>query len=316
MPFASTTRDRTCPRAIAPLLLAVALTACPPERKSPAAEAESSTRGSASSRPRRGLPDAARCDQLKLEYELSRLGSDRCERDDECSLELRGGLYTGLDGCLRMSRRGFDAAPSDRIAERWLTSGCASTLCPPLRSSAACRGGVCREKPPPPIAEDWRRVDVQEKLTLFLPPEIVEAPRASFCGNGPAVRAFHGPGLDVRVEYGYELGYLPLSDERQLEEPLPFRAVARRKKTIGPYEATVLSFQAPDVNSKATAPDGSWPRYRLVRALSVENIEALPQTGLLGVGVGTGPVALAVWIEGERARDDVAERIFDTVAFW
>jgi hypothetical protein len=300
------------------LTAAAVTTACSRDRRGPTVEAETSSHDAGlagSTRPARRLPDAARCDALKLKYEQARLGSDRCERDDECSLELRGRFYTALDGCLRMSRRDFDGAPADRIAEEWLHAGCAGEfqLCPVIRSSAACRGGVCKEKPPPPIGEDWARVDVQETLTIFLPPELVEVPHASFCGNGPAVRTFHGPGLDVRVEFGHELSHAYLLD-KEIEGPLPPRVIARTKKAIGTHEATLLDVQVPDINSKATAPDGTWPRYRFVRALLVQNVDALPRGGLLGVG--TGPVGLSISIEGERARDEVAARIFETLSFW
>jgi hypothetical protein len=298
------------------LVLAVAAADCSGERPVPAAEAEASSRAGAS-RPGpagRRLADAARCEALKLRYEQARVGSDRCERDDECTLELRGRFYTGLDGCFRLSRRSFDGAPADRIAEEWLEAGCASSfdLCPEVRSTAACRAGVCRERPPSPIGEDWSRVDVYERATLFLPPDFVEVPYKSMCGTGPDVRAFQGPGLEVRVEYGQDLSYSDLL-EKPDPEPLPRRVTARSKKTIGAYGATLVDVLTPDINSTAKAPDGSWPRWIPVRALLVLDVGAPPLPSLRS---GSGPVGLSIVIQGDRARHEVASRIFETLSFW
>lgn len=270
-----------------------------------------------SGRPGGRLPDAVGCASLKLRYAQARSGSDRCERDDDCSIEPRGRFYTGLDGCFRVKSRMFEGAVADRLGEEWLDAGCAGAFesCPTARPSAMCRAGVCRERPPPPIPEDWARVDVEETLSLFLPPDLVEVSFVRSCGNGPAVRRFHGAGLEVRVEYGYELGYLPLSAD-DVKEPLPPRVVARAQRQIGAHEATLLDFRTPDLSSKATAPDGSWPRYHFVRALSVQNLEAPFGARSRGLGMGTGPVALAVTIEGERAHEPVSSRILETLSFW
>jgi hypothetical protein len=298
------------------LAVALAATACSPDRRG-AGASPASTAGGSSHEGRRP-PDAARCASLQSRYEQARSGSDRCERDDECALEPRGKLYTGLDGCSRWSRRGFDGAAADAVAEAWLGAGCAASfnVCPAPGGAAMCRGGVCREKPPPPIPEDWARVDVQEAFTLFLPPDLVETSITRSCGNGPAVRMFHGPDLDVRVEYGYELGALPLEDAGQDEAPAP-RRVTRTTRPVGSHVATLLDFYTPDVSSKETAPDGSWPRYHFVRALSVEHLAAPFGSGLgMGIGMGTGPVSMAITLEGARAHEPVASHILDTLSFW
>jgi hypothetical protein len=269
-----------------------------------------------SSRPARGLPDGARCESLKQRYEQARSGSAVCERDDECVLEPRGRFFTGLDGCFRARNRGFDIGAADRIAKEWLDGGCAGSfeLCSPSLGSGACRDGVCLERPPPPVAEDWGRVDIAETFSLFLPPEIIEVPYSRTCGNGPAMRLFHGPGLRIRVEYGYELSYLPLTDDGKDELP-PVLSVVRTKRKMGTREATLLTYYSADFNSKATAPDGSWPPYHLVRALSLQNIDA-PVAGSLWLGSGSGPVSLAISIEGERAHEPIAARILEWVSFW
>ncbi len=293
---------------------AVVAAGCSPERRSP--DGETAPLAEGPSRSARGLPDAARCESLKQRYEQARSGSAVCERDDDCLLEPRGRFHTGLDGCFRLKNRRFDGAAADRIAQEWLDVGCADSfeLCPPSLGSGACRGGVCMERPPPPVAEDWSRVDVAETFSLFLPPEIIEVPFPRTCGNGPAVRVFRGPGLDIRVEYGHEPSDLPLTDDGK-DEPLPLRSVVRTKRRMGAYEATLLSFYRPEINSRATAEDGSWPPYRLVRALSVQNIDAF-HSGSPWLGSGSGPVSLAISVEGERAREPVVSHIFEWLSFW
>jgi hypothetical protein len=294
-----------------------AVLACSRERPAPDADTAKAAESASHSTPHR--PDPDRCDSLKLRYELARSGSDHCEQDDECSLEPRGRFYTALDGCFRLNSRRFEGAAADRIAAEWLETGCASafSLCSRVLSTAACRGGVCKERPPPPIPEDWARVDIGEIVTFFLPPDLVESPFQRECGNGPAVRKFHGEGLDVRVEYGYELSDLPLTEEKEKNEDGPRdRVIARTKKKIGACEATLVSFDTPDIFSKKTAPDGSWPSFRFVRALSVQNIDAPTSPGFPGLGSGTGPISLAISIEGERAHDEVVSRLFETLSFW
>ena len=233
-------------------------------------------------------------------------------------VEDRGRFYTGLDGCLRLTNRRFDLQPTEKLASAWLAAGCASSyeVCPAPPSSAICLAGACREKPPAAIAEDWLRVDIEEALTVFLPPDVVELPYSRTCGNGPAVRAFRGPGLEVRFEYGYDPSYLPLGDDGELGEPLPVRLITRAKRKIGGHDATVLMFERPLIGSKSLAPDGSWPSYGIVRALSLKGLDDRLRSGFLGLGQGTGPVSFAIIIEGERARDPVASRILDTLTLW
>ncbi len=265
----------------------------------------------------RGLPDSARCEALAQSYSLGLLGSDHCERDDECVVEPRGRLYTGLDGCRRLTSRRFDLKATDRLAAEWLQVGCARSfdLCPEAPTQAICRGGQCRERPPPPIAEDWVRVDVEQALTVFLPPEVGEAPYQRDCGNGPAVRTFRGAGLEVRIEYGYELGYLPLTDAIG-ETDLPVRAVTRTKRKVGGQEVVLLAFERANVASQALAPDGSWPSVEFIRALSARNLDDRLRSGFLSLGQGTGLVSMAILIEGPRARDPVAAKILDSLSFW
>jgi hypothetical protein len=310
MPEAPTALDARCVIVVTiAAAAAVVMAGCARgEDTAPAAEG--------SSRPARGLPDAFRCESLKQRYEEARSGSTVCERDEDCLLEPRGRFYTGLDGCFRMKNRKFDGLPADRIAKEWLDAGCASSfaLCPPTLGSGACRAGVCMERPPLPVAEDWNRVDIAEMLSLFLPPEVIELPWTRHCGNGPALRLFQGPGLYIRVEYGYDLSYLPLTDERKDEPDAP-RSVVRTKRKVGPHEATLLSFYRPDIYSKATAPDGSWPPYQLVRALSMQDFDTRPP-GTWGLGMGSGPVSLAIIVEGERAHEPVASHIFEWLSFW
>jgi hypothetical protein len=296
------------------LVVAVVSPACSRERdgrrEEPAPMADASIGGG------RSLPDAARCATLKASYVEARLGSDRCERDDECSLEPRGGVYAGLDGCVRSSRRGFDGAAAARLAAQWLGAGCAESfaLCPTLGAGALCRGGVCRERPPPPIPEDWVRVDVQESLSLFVPPDLVEVSLQRWCGTGPALRMFHGTDLDLRVEVGHEVGSLPLSDAGVSEPGAP-RRVARATRQLASHQATALEYEAPDLSSQEKAPDGSWPRYQFVRALVVNDVD-VPLSGGLSIGRGPESVAVAVILEGPGARGPVATRILDTLSFW
>ena len=299
-------REMSLRRALSVAIVAAcAASACDraPRREAPARPAPS------------GVPHPERCETLRRDYERARDAAAVCERDADCTLEPRGLLHTGLDGCFRAQSWRGDVARADRIAAAWLGFGCASSyaLCPMMVASSACREGRCRVIPPAHVPESWRRVDIAAALSLFLPPEIVEVTPSVTCGDAPYTRIFRGDEGAVRVEVGDDVGYLPPLVP-PAGEILPERVFLRRDERVGAHLATRIAYWSPLLGSKATTRDGSWPRYELRRALVIRDVAA-PSTER-PFSRDRGPVAVHVVVDGDALGEHDLGRVLDSLVVW
>lgn len=261
------------------------------------------------------VPQPERCEALRRDYERQRDGAATCELDADCSLAPRGLLHTGLDGCFRAESARGDRSQADRLADAWLALGCARSyaLCPVMVASSACREGRCRVTPPEHVPEGWRRVDVAETVSLFLPPDVDEVPFSPTCGDAPHTRIFRGATGAVRVEIGDDVGYLP-----PLVPPpgeiLPERVFVRRDERVGVHDATRIAYWSPLLASKATTRDGSWPRYDLRRALVVRGVAAPPL--LRAFSRDSDVVTVHVVVEGDASGELALGRVLDSLVIW
>lgn len=230
-------------------------------------------------------------------------------------LEPRGELHTGLDGCFRAVSALRGTGPADALADAWLAEGCAGSfsLCPRVLATSACLGGRCRELPPRDVPATWRRIDVEEAFTVYVPSELEELPFVATCGNVPYTRSFRGPDVTLRIELGEDVGWLP-SAVPEPGEILPDRVLSRVEERLGDSAATRIVYRSPLVNSKETTRDGSWPRWELRRILVVRDVP--DPGGLRYLRRGRGAVALRVSIDGSPPRELGVERVFDAIFPW
>jgi hypothetical protein len=127
-----------------------------------------------------------------------------CASDDDCTGEIRGELWTDLDGRFRFRNRHAPTDRADGVAMAWLGGGCASGYdllsVSPL---AMCRAGRCVERPPAPVPEDWVRVDMAGVYTFFAPPQIDLTMRRNCTGGLGST--YRSEGLTIHVDYDNDL---------------------------------------------------------------------------------------------------------------
>jgi hypothetical protein len=267
----------------------------------------------AAARPARAAsPSAERCADLASHYRTARAAQGACASHEECQVQPREWSRTRLDDCFVATSRGRSPEAGDRLAGDWEAEGClaAVALCPPITPRAICQEGSCVAAPPEGIPESWQRVDIEEALSLFVPPGVVEETVHSLCHSGPRVRQLAGAGLRVRVEMGHPAGDLPIDTE----EPVPDRVTYRQPGQVGLHPSTWISLKRAQVASQTLAADGTWPAYAPLRMLVIDGVESFPAWSWLGSR--GSPSTTVIVIEGERVGETVTTQILSSAVVW
>ncbi len=233
------------------------------------------------------------CERLRQAYAGAL--SSSCTADQDCTGEIRGQQWTGLDGCFRFRDRRVSSAAADRIAADWLGGGCAETydVCS-IAPQAMCRAGRCVERPPAPVPEDWTRQSFAHAFTFFVPPEVKDQGPQRSCTGG-----LHGlvRGDGMRIELVYDNGMEAPARAAELSIGGVPALVATREQTDdeiaslhGRYEA--VAFFPATAGDTAAPPPTLW-------------------------GSGTGSFALQVTGSGRtRADREVALAVIRSIRRW
>ncbi len=260
--------------------------------------------------PRYAPPSADRCAAIESRYRTERAAQAVCARHEDCQVAPREWADTGLDGCFLATNRALSSAPADKLAEAWLAENCLSSfaLCPPITMRSLCQEGSCIAAPPEGVSEGWKRLDIEELMSVFVPAEMAEQTIKSLCGHGPRPHVWAAPGLQLRVTVSNDLGAVPFFEE----EPVPDRLSLRLAGHLGPYPATWFTFHRANLSRK-DMPDGTWPPYELNRSLVIDGVNALPSP--FGRSI-TGPSTAILTLDGAQAAGTVATQILASVVMW
>jgi hypothetical protein len=123
----------------------------------------------------RVLLKAPECAALAADYRVSLAPLRKCGSDGDCVAEKRGGMTSGLDGCVRILSRGADPTAANVIANDWITGGCAMSFrsCKQPRAPI-CEEGKCVEGPPEGVPHSWQRRELLGLLTFWTPKDMTE----------------------------------------------------------------------------------------------------------------------------------------------
>ena len=143
--------------------------------------------------------DPVRCAALHKEHAAAAGNLTVCKVDSECTSELRGGAYFGLQGCHRFRNRLLSPARADAAEKAWFDEGCAASyeICP-APPPAMCREGRCVERPPAPVPETWHREEVPGGFFLYVPPGVT---RTTAPGDDPQDASFKGSGIRIVSDF-------------------------------------------------------------------------------------------------------------------
>jgi len=151
-------------------------------------------------RPLPARREPAKCKRIAAQYTEAVNQARACSADSDCRVEARTALFATLDGCYRISNRLASMAEADRLAEAWLAGSCVEDLPGCERApAAACRRGLCAERPAPGIPDDWRRERVPGVITMFLPPDLQRVPTG---GDDSIELKYEGSERTLTLEFG------------------------------------------------------------------------------------------------------------------
>jgi hypothetical protein len=135
------------------------------------------------------------CDEIAKRYhDVWWSDATGCAEDADCTADTRAGIYSALDGCVRVGNHSLPHDAADTIAAQWVKEGCAWTAsidCSVTR--AQCRwvsgGERCVERPPESVPREWQRLSLPAVMSVFAPPDFVEKEESEW---GRHVRLFSG----------------------------------------------------------------------------------------------------------------------------
>lgn len=252
------------------------------------------------------------CAALEREYRERVHDLAACSVDQDCTIEARGGVWFGLDGCYRPRASKAVMAEADAMAERWLALGCAQDfeICLPA-GDVACRWNHCAELPPQHVPGDWKRVDMGRAVTFYVPPEMVEQPAR---GEDSVVRALASPQVAVMADLGAWSNPLKFDRHPTPESDNPEWALMNEQEIVaGGTRAVRVAARNLWASWCADGGTGCVSGWRFTISMHVPEIpyRGQPNLALLDHPKLTIVVSCQVFADCL-----VADRIFASVTFW
>ena len=176
------------------------------------------------------------CDAIAASYRQALRGHQACSTDDDCMVEPRAKLVTGLDRCARFRRKDAPLADVDALEKVWLDRGCASSYLTCRQERAQCIHGTCAELPPDPLPRTYRRVWCQDSFSFFVPPDLIEE---KVQGEDSVVGAFSNPKMHLSYDFGRYSN--PLESENRDGGPIVDRMISRQEVTLSDAPAVLVT---------------------------------------------------------------------------